>query len=271
MRLLVTAFVVALMSAPLCADESGSVFTCDFSDDTWYEEWGLESAPGRTESIGEDDPLRFEPHQGNALKIRVDADGHYGLSLTFRFKEMWGYEPESLYFSYYLRFADDWDPQRGGKLPGIAGTYGRAGWGGRPVNGSDGWSARGLFKGMVNGRTPIGYYCYHVDMKGQYGDSWVWNNEDRGFLQNNHWYHIVQYIQLNTPKKNDGILNAWVDGQLAFEKKDIRMRDSDALKVETVWINLYHGGKWTSETEDHIYIDDVMIAEQKANLMLELE
>lgn len=67
--------------------------------------------------------------------------GHYGLSLSYRFRRQLGYEPEEIYFRYCLRLTDDWNPRRGGKLPGISGTYGRAGWGGRPVDGTDGWSA----------------------------------------------------------------------------------------------------------------------------------
>ena len=69
-----------------------------------------------------------------------------------------------------------------------------------------------------------------------------------------------RHARMNTPGKNDGILRAWVDGKLAFEKTDVRMRDVDTLKIETVWINLYHGGTWAAATEDHLYIDDVVIS-----------
>ena len=46
------------------------------------------------------------------------------------------------------------------------------------------------------------------------------------------WYCIEQYAQMNTPGVNDGILRAWVDGRLAFEKTDIRLRDVTTLKIE---------------------------------------
>ncbi len=81
------------------------------------------------------------PLAGKALRVKVAKGGHYGVSLDYRLKDRTGTEPDALYFRYYLRFADDWHPERGGKLPGIGGTYGRAGWGGRPVNGTEGWSA----------------------------------------------------------------------------------------------------------------------------------
>jgi len=216
--------------------------------------------PERVDLVSSDPALKFEPLAGKALRIRIDRGGHYGASILYRFKQRTGGEPEEIYFRYYLRFADDWNPAGGGKLPGISGTYGRAGWGGRPSSGRNGWSARGLFKKQADGKTPVGFYCYHADMKGQYGSNWIWETEKRGLLENNRWYCIEQYAKMNTPGKNDGVLRAWVDGKPAFEKTDIRMRDIDTLKIEAVWLNVYLGGTWTSRTEHHLYIDDVVVA-----------
>lgn len=236
------------------------VFHCDFDADAWYEQWGLAKAPERTQLVDADAELKFEPLQGRALKVQVEKGGHYGLSLTFPFKKRLGSEPEEIYFRYYLRFADDWTPRRGGKLPGFGGTYGRAGWGGRPVDGTDGWSARGLFEGQKDGRTPIGFYCYHMDMKGRYGSNWVWDRDDLGFLENNRWYCVEQYVKLNTPGQPDGVLRGWVDGRLAFEKTDVRFRAVDTLKIEAVWINVYLGGTWTAERDHHLYLDEIAIS-----------
>jgi hypothetical protein len=239
---------------------SDAVFSCDFESDNWFEQFGMRKSPARVEAVASDPARKFEPLSGKAIRIKVDRGGHYGASIMYRFKDQIGAEPEEIYFRYYLRFADDWDPQRGGKLPGISGTYNRAGWGGRPSNGRNGWSARGLFKGQANGKTPVGYYCYHADMKGRYGSGWTWEQEKRGYLENNRWYCIEQYARMNTPGKNDGILRAWVDGRPAFEKTDIRMRDVDTLKIEAVWLNVYLGGTWTSRSDHHLYIDNVVIA-----------
>ncbi|MBL7042699.1 MAG: hypothetical protein ISR77_28950 [Pirellulaceae bacterium] len=239
-----------------------AIFHCDFDSEVWPQQWGLSAAPQRTQLVDADPDRKFQPLKGQALRVHVEQGGHYGLSLTFPFKKRLGYEPEDVYFRYYLRFADDWTPRRGGKLPGFGGTYGRAGWGGRPVDGTDGWSARGLFEGRKDGRTPIGFYCYHMDMKGRYGSNWVWDRDERGFLQNNRWYCIEQYVKLNTPDQPDGILRGWVDGGLAFEKTDVRFRSIDRLKIEAVWINVYLGGTWTAEQDHHLYLDEVVISKQ---------
>jgi hypothetical protein len=243
--------------------EQSVLFQCNFEERDWWREWSLRELPNRTATVNTDPKLNFEPHDGKALRVRVDEGGHNGLSLAYRFAKQVGEEPESIYFQYHLRFASDWQPERGGKLPGIAGTYGRAGWGGRRVDGSDGWSARGLFDGQVDGKTPVGFYCYHADMKGKYGEHWHWDRGGFKGLKNNHWYRIEQYVELNSPGKNDGVLRAWVDDQLVFEKTDVRMRDVKHLKIENIWINIYYGGTWKAHRDYHLYIDDVTVSKSR--------
>ena len=105
-------------------------------------------------------------------------------------------------------------------------------------------------------------------MRGRYGSSWIWQKDKLGYLENNRWYCIEQYVKMNTPGKNDGILRGWVDGKLAFEKTDVRMRDVPDLKIERIWINIYHGGTWTADTDDHLFIDNVVIAKKYIGPMI---
>lgn len=247
-------------------DPNVIVFT-DFDSDGWRRHW----SGGRRATVSvvtEDKERSFEPLRGKALRITVCKGEHYGASIQYVFEERMGSEPEEIYFRYYLRFGNDWDPRRGGKLPGIGGTYGRAGWGGRPSNGRNGWSARGQFKGQQDGKTPIGFYCYHADMRGRYGSAWIWQKDKLGYLENNRWYCIEQYVKMNTPGRNDGILRGWVDGKLAFDKTDVRMRDVPALRIECIWINIYHGGTWSAQSDDHLFIDNIVLAKQYIGPML---
>ena len=260
-------FRVCFVLLPALLAGAGSdedvVFRCDFEAEDWRKSWGEVGHRDNLEIVTSDPTLKFKPLRGRAVRVRIRKDGHYGGSLVCRFKKQSGTEPEEIYFRYYLRFADDWDPKRGGKLPGVAGTYGRAGWGGRRVDGKNGWSARGLFKGREEGKTPVGYYCYHVDQKSRYGDNFLWKPS----LENNRWYCLEQYVKLNTPGKHDGVLRGWIDGKIAFEKTDVRFRDVASLKIETVWMNFYHGGKWSSPTDDHVYIDEVVISRKRIGML----
>ncbi|MCH5374736.1 MAG: DNRLRE domain-containing protein, partial [Planctomycetes bacterium] len=245
------------------------IFFTDFESDDWAEEWTYTAERDKLATITLDPALQFQPLQGKSLRVRI-AEGSTGaLNTIFKFQREIGREPEEIYFRYYLRLADDWNQTlQGGKMPGISGTYGVAGWGGRKSDGTDGWSARGAFHLTVpadnplGGTTPIGTYCYHADMEGTYGDIWIWQRDYRGYLENNRWYCIEQYLKLNTVDEKDGVLRTWVDGRLAFEKTDIRFRRADRLKIEQIWMNVYHGGTQPSPYDQHLYIDNVVIARQ---------
>ena len=157
----------------------------------------------------------------------------------------------------------------------MAGRYGLAGWGGRRSNGYNGWSARGQFEltipqdNPLGAHTPIGNYVYHADQSSQFGDTMMWQNEYLGFLANNEWFSIEQYVKLNTPDQHDGILRAWVNGRLAFETTSLRFRNTPdsniapghLLNIEEVWLNVFHGGTAPSPAhEQNFYIDNVVIA-----------
>ncbi|MEX0718485.1 MAG: disaggregatase related repeat-containing protein [Planctomycetaceae bacterium] len=252
------------------------LFATGFEAENWKEEWSR--AGGQLEAVAAHPENEFEPFQGKACRVLLAKGNTGAMNTLYNFMEKDGSEPEEIYFRYYLRFGDDWNPTvDGGKMPGFSGRYARYGWagnGGARVNGKNGWSARGSFKlaipegNPLAGKQGVGYYCYHADMQGSYGSGWVWNQGYRGFLDNNRWYCVEQYAKMNTlgadgeEGKRDGILRAWIDGRPAFEKTDIRFRDLDEIKISQIWFNVYHGGTRPSHVDQHLYIDNAVIAKK---------
>jgi len=245
------------------------IFATGFEAKNWADEWTSAGNRDVIDTVDSDSARRFSALAGKALRVKIAEGQNSALNTLYKFQQEIGSEPEEIYFRYYLRLGDDWNQTiQGGKMPGISGTYGVAGWGGRKVNGNDGWSARGSF-GMtipddnpLGGLHPIRTYAYHADMKGNYGDGWAWDRGGYAFLENNRWYCVEQHLKLNTPAKNDGVLQGWVDGRLAFEKTDIRFRDINKLKIEQIWMNVYHGGKLASLDDQHCFIDNVVVAKK---------
>ncbi len=243
------------------------IFTDRFESARWRSLWSDYAAAGHAESISADPSNHFEQLDGQALKVTIQQGKTVGLSMHYRLAQHADGEPEEVYFRYYLRFGDNWDPTvTSGKLPGLSGTYNRAGWGGRKSDGVNGWSARGAFFKQSDNHSPFaefrgtGSYVYHAGMKDRYGDSWGWNLGPTGMLHKNRWYSVEQYVKLNRPGQSDGIFRAWIDGQLAFEKKDMRFRDVHALKIESIWMNVYHGGAEPAAKNMALYLDNVVIA-----------
>lgn len=239
------------------------IFVTGFDEaGNWKSQWA-KGAYGETDIIGADVPLMFTPIQGPALRANLKKGSNLGFEARLYLKDHGG-EPDELYFRYYLRLANDWNPNlTGGKLPGIAGTYGEAGWGGRRVDGSDGWSLRGSFAPAfssnhpMSGLTQLGTYAYHAEMSDFYGDLWIWPG---ALLARNRWYSIEQYVRMNRPGVSDGNMRVWVDGRLVMDRTKMRLRNVDRLHIETVWLNAYHGGAEVSPHDQHLYIDNVVVA-----------
>lgn len=249
------------------AKDPSVLFATGFEAEAWRDEWSVVGNQKNSEAVAAGAGWKFEPLQGKALAANLAKGESTALNTLYKFKDKTGAEPEEMYFRYYLRLGDDWNQtEQGGKLPGFSGTYGKAGWGGRKSNGANGWSARGWFAltipddNPLAGLQPIGTYCYHADQAGNYGDNWVWTRGYRGYLAKNRWYCIEQHVKLNKPDQKDGEIRAWVDGRLAFEKTGLRYRTVDALKIEQLWMNVYHGGTKPSPYDQHVFIDNVVIA-----------
>jgi hypothetical protein len=43
----------------------------------------------------------------------------------------------------------------------------------------------------------------------------------------------------------------------------VRVRDVDALRIEKVWMNVYHGGTAKAPRDLTLYLDNVVVAEQR--------
>lgn len=249
------------------SEDPAVLLATNFESADWGLNWTQGTDNPNLELISTDPGDGFSPLSGNALRVTVAADEHYGASFAYKFAEEIGEEPLEIYFRYYLRISEDWMPTDTGKLPGISGTYGVAGWGGRPSDGTNGWSARGTYRMPIpSGNNPfadhsvIGNYVYHADMEGTYGDVFLWTSNCGGVLERSRWYSVEQYLKMNTPGEPDGIIRAWIDGRLAHEKNDLRFRTVDTLKIEQVWMDFYHGGGGVPTSDIHLYIDNVVIA-----------
>jgi len=249
---------------PGLAGRTDIVLQDGFEAADWYTAWGMSSAPMNT-SIETDAPLRGSSH----LRVAVAAGDNYGTSFGFNFADMGMAEPDEVYFRYAIRLGPTWTTEGGGggKLPGFGGTYDTAGWGGRPSDGTNGWSSRGLFwqpeTGRASGATRVGYYVYHADMTGTYGDNWYWAGGSigaGGTLERGRWYQVECYVHNNTPGANDGVLRAWMDGDMVFERSDVRFRDVERLHVERVWFDIYYGGTWTAPADMVLDFDNAVIA-----------
>ncbi len=251
------------------ANDQDVVFAANFEQANWRDPW--RDFVGNVTVLDSD--TGFEPVNRKALRVRLKKGDNYGTSLGYYFDR--DNEPEKMYARYYLRLGSNWRPVvDGGKLPGFAGTYGRAGWGGRGNDGTNGWSARGAFLRQIGennpleGLTAIGSYVYEVNPSNNFGAQWVWNEGEGAYLTPNRWYCVEQLLQMNTPGQSDGIVQAWIDGREVYNRRNVLLRTVPTLKIEKFWLDVYHGGTAKSPYDQDIYIDQLVIARRYIGPML---
>lgn len=214
------------------------------------------------------EPAVALPQPRSSLQVTVPRGENLGLDLRYDFKARQPSEPDEVFMRYYLRVGREWvSSPDSGKLPGFGGTYNRAAWGGRAWDGRQGWSARGGFARPAAGdhparnRLPLGSYVYHSGSNPPYGEIMLWAaGGGAAFIEAGRWVCVEQHVRLNTPGRADGVLRAWIDGRPVFERRDLRLRDTPALHVENVWMNVYLGGRAPAPGDMVLYIDHVVIA-----------
>ncbi|WP_135828650.1 polysaccharide lyase [Halorussus halobius] len=226
-----------------------------------------------TEMNHDDNRIASAPNRdGDAFEVPISEGSHYGTSCRSKFENETGSEPIEAYAEFYIYFPSSFeyaDAGPGGtKLPGFAGTYDKAGWGGRSSDGTNGWSARMMNHDPTEGHWSRDHgllsYVYHADMSGTYGDELEWNIG----ANSEQWHKISQYVKMNTPGRNDGVIRGWVDDDLALEREELMFREEgyENIKIEQFWFNVYHGGSWTAPTDTAIYFDDLKIKKNASSL-----
>jgi hypothetical protein len=141
---------------------------------------------------------------------------------------------DTLHLRYYLRFAENFGFNKGGKLPGLFG--GKCCSGGCAPDGTNGFSTRYMWR--TNGAGEV--YAY-LDMPSTTGfgislgrGSWTFKTGE--------WYCIEQEVRLNAPAASDGTITVWVNDSQVLKATGLKFRTVDTLKIEGILFSTFFGG-----------------------------
>ncbi len=206
---------------------------------------------------------------GSAIKVSIPASSHFGSAMHWQFEDQGIPEPDELFFRYYLRVPDGFTNYGRGKLPGPAGLYsGSARNNIRPTDSSPGWSARMFFSPTYSNRdadhTQLGFYVYHRNQESNNGDLIEWDPQP-GVLRHGAWYCVEGHVAMNSPGKADGLLEGWVDEQLAFYQDDFRFRGTSdsGINVKSFWFDVYYGGDDESPGNLSFDFDSLVLSSER--------
>ncbi len=228
-----------------------------FETEEWHDDWiDWRYADGQNTTI-------VRGYQANGLEVNIPPNQRRGAGPFWKLPD----DVDEAWFRYRIRL-DDFLPVTSGKLPGFAGMPNFTARGCNPsTEAYPGWSTRMLFSPAGDGdldsdQIQIGYYTYHLDQAGTCGDFMVWDND--GVLGQDNWYCIEGRVRLNTPGEADGLLQGWVDNELAFSEEGLRFRrdTEEWLDVRTFWLNVYFGGATIPNDRDlTLRLDDLVVSD----------
>ncbi len=194
-----------------------------------------------------------------ALHIDVPKGSNLGADFSRFLRVGEVMEPEEATFEYSIKFGKTFTGH--GKLPGLVGTYGRGGWGGRKANGKNGWSARLGFNGNNHDFVNVSYYCYHMDQKQAWGDNIPWQKDGASYkLARDKWYTFRGTVKLNTVGQSDGEMRAWINDEPVVSQTGMRFREDPRLRIERFWFNIWHGGGKPAPVDMDLTVANVRVS-----------
>lgn len=182
---------------------------------------------------------RGTPLGGAGFKLRVLQPGATAVTLSYR-----------------VRFAENFDFVRGGKLPGLFGGIGNSG--GQIPNGRDGFSFR-----LMWGPNGMGTVYAYLPSSVKYGTNLL----KGGFqFRPGKWHLIRQEVVLNEPLSADGQIRLWFDDHFIGEAGGLVVRTVDKLTIEGLLFDVFFGGNdvsWASTRDTHIDFSDIAITKRQ--------
>lgn len=181
-----------------------------------------------------------------------------------------------LYIRYYIKFDENYRGVRnhGANLGGRDVTREDAAWVG--MAGIRDVSTRGYFYSGVQpygerGATELemGFYSYHLDKKGPWGENYPVQN--RIPISVGTWHCVERHMKLNSidttaaDGRPDGVEELWVDGKLSIRDPAVRFRRVGHLNITLFCLETYYHGLPEEYGPGHpvkVYFDNVVIAKR---------
>lgn len=227
-----TAFLATRTDGGADVPPARAYFATQFSVDE-EKDFGLANTEIMGDPLGTfDRMLRVRYPKGSASPTVAREEGVPigGAQLYLRPK---GAPPaDRLRLRFSVRFDEDFDFVKGGKLPGLFG--GSAGSGGEIPDGRNGFSTRLMWRAKGDGEV----YAY-LPTSSKQGTS-IGRGQWR-FLPGQ-WHRVEQEVVLNRPGESDGRIRVWLDQQLVLDRGGLLFRTAGELRIDGIFFSTFFGG-----------------------------
>lgn len=202
--------------------------------------------------------LSSEGTPTKAVQIKY-LKGKFGNESRVRYK-VGLIKADSYTAEFQVKFGDNFDFNKGGKLPGLCGGSCSTGC---TEMVADGWSSRFVWK---NGNK-LYLYIYDQDRyrnkkvraDNRYCGTVYYVNFD---ATPGEWVTLRQELKINSPNKYDGSIRVHVNGKETFFKDDFRFRgdtDTTEAQIDMFYFTTFFGGStrdWAPSRDCYTYFDN---------------
>ncbi len=149
---------------------------------------------------------------------------------------------------YYIRPQAGFLSNKGGKLPGLYGGDTSVASGGHDPDGTNGWTARLMWRNANNGEVYAYLDSASADNYGlQLGcGNWTW--------QPGQWTEVQETVSLNAPGQSNGYINIYINGAEVLQAIGLRFRTVSSLQINGLFFSTFFGGSdltWASPQTQH--------------------
>ena len=195
-------------------------------------------------------------HAGNSVLRQNNSGSQWRTNL--------GKQYDELYLAYDVFFTENPEFVLGGKLPGLmGGPVVHAG--GTSPDGTDGWSGRLAWKdgGKLAG------YMYVANKPVRFGWEILWDDglEAQAYLNRGSWNRLEMRYVMNTPGIANGIIQAWLNGNLALDRRNLLFRSEggNQIGIDQFFFSSFYGGSapiFAPANDQYICYDNFVVSTQ---------
>ena len=251
-----TAETAAIITNPQSDNSKNTKFIWSdkFTSSDWMQhwslkkngDWGLKNITAIADPSGRFSKVLRVKYPGGSASPTVTRKTGAPVGGAQFFADLGMQAQNSLRISYYVRFSQNFDFVKGGKLPGLFG--GTATDGGEIPDGTNGFSTRYMWRTKGDGEV----YAY-LPTSDEHGTS-IGRGNWR--FKPGTWHHLEQEVILNQPGSKNGRIRVWVDGKPVLDQSNLTFRSTDKLKIEGIFFSTFFGGSATSwATPKSVYAD----------------
>lgn len=201
-------------------------------------------------------------HTGKAAKIKYPKNGNQSTPSGATWETDIGRSGDEMYMSYWVKFDQNFDFVKGGKLPGLAGSTDFP-------YGDNGFTTRLMWR--EGGKLEFYLHGYEVNnSSGAEPYRLLWDTAGyHAKVTPGQWHHIEIRQKLNTPGQRNGILQGWLDGQLVCNDSDnsgVRGAGHSNTKINHLYFSTFFGGssapesQWQPKTDVFASFDDFIVS-----------